>query len=101
MAASTYDRASVMDYPAPLIGINSDGKLDLSRAYATGVAPYRLPTLGGSVPMHLFTDGGRTPVVGVPIVNHDNNQHGANENLRLANLWYAMDLCAALFTTGR
>src|SRR6185369_15129682 len=35
---------------------------------ATGVEAYRLPSLGGSVPMYLFTNGGRTPVVGVPIV---------------------------------
>jgi hypothetical protein len=26
------------------------------------------------------------------------NQHAANENLRIANLWYAMDLYAALLT---
>src|SRR5262249_47586255 len=54
---------------------------------ATGSEVYRLPSLGGSVPMYLFTDNGRTPVVGVPIVNHDNNQHAANENVRLQNLW--------------
>jgi hypothetical protein len=29
---------------------------------------------------------GATPVSGLPIVSHDNNQHGANENLRLQNL---------------
>ena len=29
----------------------------------------------------------RVPVVGLPIANHDNNQHGADENLRLQNLW--------------
>ncbi|HEX8254413.1 MAG TPA: zinc-dependent metalloprotease [Thermoanaerobaculia bacterium] len=39
MAASTENRASVMDYPAPLIRINN-GRLDLSQAYATGVGPY-------------------------------------------------------------
>lgn len=44
MAASTYNRASVMDYPAPLIRI-TDGKLDLSQAYATGVAPYDLAAI--------------------------------------------------------
>jgi hypothetical protein len=32
-AASTQDRASVMDYPAPLIAIRDDGSLDLSDAY--------------------------------------------------------------------
>ena len=39
MAASSHDRASVMDYPAPYVKITS-GKLDLSDAYATGVGPY-------------------------------------------------------------
>lgn len=37
-AASTYgDRASVMDYPAPLIRVNASGQLDFSRAYGVGV----------------------------------------------------------------
>jgi Met-zincin/Domain of unknown function (DUF5117) len=38
-AASTYGRASVMDYPAPLVGI-ADGKLDFSKAYATGMGDW-------------------------------------------------------------
>ena len=38
-AASTYGRASVMDYPAPLVEIRS-GKLDLSNAYAKGIGAY-------------------------------------------------------------
>ena len=38
-AASSYGRASVMDYPAPFVKI-VDGKLDLSDAYAKGVGPY-------------------------------------------------------------
>jgi len=32
-AASTQDRASVMDYPVPLINVRDDGTLDLSNAY--------------------------------------------------------------------
>ena len=37
-AASTFGgRGSVMDYPAPLIGIRADSTLDFSRAYATGI----------------------------------------------------------------
>ncbi len=40
-AASTYgDRASVMDYPAPLIGVTDDGELDFSRAYGVGVGAW-------------------------------------------------------------
>jgi hypothetical protein len=38
--SSTEDRASVMDYPAPLVKINDDGSFDLSDAYATGVGPW-------------------------------------------------------------
>ena len=41
-AASTYGRASVMDYPAPLITIDSDGELDFSDAYAVGVGEWDL-----------------------------------------------------------
>jgi len=33
----------------------------------------------------------------VPIANHDNNQHSANENLRLRNLWDGIELYATLF----
>lgn len=45
------------------------------------------PSLGGSVPLWVFEQELHTPLIGVPIVNHDNNQHSFNENLRLANLW--------------
>ncbi len=37
---SAYGRSSVMDYPAPLVGIRSDGTLDLSDAYPVGVGEY-------------------------------------------------------------
>ena len=39
MAASAGNRASVMDYPAPLVKI-VEGKLDLSDAYATGIGSF-------------------------------------------------------------
>ncbi len=38
-AASTYGRASVMDYPAPMARI-TDGKVDLSDAYGVGVGAF-------------------------------------------------------------
>jgi hypothetical protein len=38
-AASTYGRASVMDYPAPMVEIKG-GKIDLSNAYARGIGEY-------------------------------------------------------------
>jgi hypothetical protein len=40
-AASTYGgRASVMDYPAPLVGVTPEGKLDFSNAYGVGVGEW-------------------------------------------------------------
>ena len=41
-AASTYGRASVMDYPAPLVRITSQGELDFSQAYGVGVGEWDL-----------------------------------------------------------
>ncbi|MGI8672131.1 MAG: zinc-dependent metalloprotease [Luteitalea sp.] len=38
-AASTYGRASVMDYPAPMVKITA-GKIDLSEAYGVGIGPF-------------------------------------------------------------
>jgi acetylornithine deacetylase/succinyl-diaminopimelate desuccinylase-like protein len=65
---------------------------------AAGEPVLKVPTLGGSLPLYLFNDILETPLVVVPIANHDNNQHAPNENLRLANLWYGIDLMAALLT---
>ncbi len=44
MAASTNNRASVMDYPAPYVKI-VNGALDLSDAYAKGVGPYDIAAI--------------------------------------------------------
>ena len=64
---------------------------------AAGRQVVAMPTMGGSVPVHAFTDVLGAPIVIVPIANHDNNQHAADENLRIGNLWYGIDLMAALF----
>lgn len=56
------------------------------------------PGMGGTLPLYLFTDVAGKPAVIVPVANHDNNQHAPDENLRIANLWYAIDLYAALMT---
>ncbi|HEY1773725.1 MAG TPA: M20/M25/M40 family metallo-hydrolase [Gammaproteobacteria bacterium] len=54
------------------------------------------PMLGGSVPMYLFASVFDTPVIGVPIANHDDNQHAKDENLRLQNLWDGIETYAGL-----
>ena len=52
------------------------------------------PTMGGSLPIYLFEDNLDAPIVILPIANHDNNQHGRDENLRLANLFSAIEVYA-------
>ena len=39
-AASVNDRASVMDYPHPLVKLNNAGEIDLSEAYAVGIGEW-------------------------------------------------------------
>lgn len=39
-AASTYGRASVMDYPAPKLSVTEDGAIDVSDAYGVGVGAW-------------------------------------------------------------
>jgi acetylornithine deacetylase/succinyl-diaminopimelate desuccinylase-like protein len=56
------------------------------------------PGSGGSLPLYLFTDVLEKPILMVPIANHDDLQHAPDENLRIWNLWYGIDLYAQLFT---
>ena len=44
-AASTQDRASVMDYPPPLVTLDEKGNIDLSHAYATGIGGWDKRTI--------------------------------------------------------
>ncbi len=44
-AASTQDRASVMDYPPPLATIDAQNQIDLSHAYAVGIGPWDKRTI--------------------------------------------------------
>jgi acetylornithine deacetylase/succinyl-diaminopimelate desuccinylase-like protein len=85
-------------YPATRVPMDSP----LSRAVihatqdALGTPIVALPTLGGSLPMHEFEDVLHTPLIVLPIVNHDNNQHAANENLRMQNLFDGIDVYAGV-----
>jgi acetylornithine deacetylase/succinyl-diaminopimelate desuccinylase-like protein len=55
-----------------------------------------LPTSGGTVPLDVMERASGSPNIEVPIANHDDNQHAANENLRLQNLWDGIETMAAL-----
>ena len=54
------------------------------------------PPMGGSLPLYHFLEVLNAPLIMVPIVNHDNNQHAENENLRIKNLWDGIALYAGL-----
>jgi acetylornithine deacetylase/succinyl-diaminopimelate desuccinylase-like protein len=87
-------------YPAARTPLDLPISQSLMRAIesATAAPVVVMPTLGGSVPMYLFEEVLQASAVGVPTVNHDNNQHAANENLRLQNLWDAIEIFAAILT---
>jgi acetylornithine deacetylase/succinyl-diaminopimelate desuccinylase-like protein len=70
----------------------------LLAAASAGAAtpPLAVPMLGGSLPTSTFEQVLGVPLVILPIANHDNNQHAANENLRMQNLWDGIELFAAV-----
>ena len=71
----------------------------LARSVASAMKPYGtvvLPSLGGSLPLYLFRETLGAPTVTVSLANHDNNQHAEDENLRIGNLWRAIDIAAAV-----
>ena len=63
---------------------------------AIGGPVVTLPTLGGSLPLATLEDALHAPVIILPIVNHDNNQHAQNENLRLRNLFDGVQVYAGV-----
>jgi acetylornithine deacetylase/succinyl-diaminopimelate desuccinylase-like protein len=90
-------------YPAFRADLSSpEGKAVIAAAAKAASGPVVvLPMMGGSVPLYLFADVLHVPVIGLPIVNHDNSQHAANENLRLKNLWDGIDTYSAMMAELR
>lgn len=64
-----------------------------------GQKPLMLPIMGGSVPISPFVTKLKVDAVIVPTVNADNNQHAANENLRLGNYFDGIKTFMGLLTT--
>lgn len=85
-------------YPATRIALDHPAVRSLAAAIEPALDQplLRLPTSGGSLPMHHFVEVLGAPLITFPIVNHDNSQHGPNENLRLRNLWDGIELLAVL-----
>ncbi len=85
-------------YPPSREAMDSPFARALLRAVADGTdePPLAVPTIGGSGPTYLFEQVLHVPVLVLPIANYDNNQHAANENIRVQNLWNGIELYAAL-----
>ena len=99
-AASTHDRASVMDYPAPLIQLKGD-RPDLSNAYATGIGEWDKVaiTFGyGDEPgvldkahargLYFITDSDSRPLGGAHPAAHlwDNGPNAVDELIRVMDV---------------
>ncbi|HEU4628361.1 MAG TPA: M20/M25/M40 family metallo-hydrolase [Gemmatimonadaceae bacterium] len=95
-------RVARLDWGEGYRGVRTDLALPVARAVAQVVGEavdgpvVRLPILGGSLPLAHFEDALHVPLVVLPTVNADNNQHAANENLRLQNLWEAVEIFGQL-----
>jgi len=91
-----------LDWDEGYPGARTAMDLPVSRAVVRAVGeglgrpPLEVPMLGGSIPLYLFTGIMKVPVIVVPIVNHDNSQHAADENLRLQNLWDGIAVFAGI-----
>jgi len=102
----THSRVARVDYGGGYPATRTSMELPVSAAVARvldealGGGVVKAPTLGGSVPMHVFDRLG-LPVIGVPIVNYDNSQHSHNESLRVGHFWRGIETYAALLAALR
>ena len=85
-------------YPAERTRLEHPLVRDLRAALAKEGRFVLLPSLGGSLPLYLVREELGAPSVVLGLWNHDNNQHGEDENLKLRNLWGAISRIAAVMT---
>lgn len=87
-------------YPAVRSNMEDPGVAPLISALGVAASePLILtPSLGGSLPLYMFEETSDAPIVILPIANHDNNQHAADENIRIGNLFYGIAAYAAVLT---
>ena len=94
-AASTQDRASVMDYPVPLVKIRDDNTLDLSEAYDDKIGPWDKRTVlyaYQDFPSGVDSDAARTKILSETIAAGfkyvaDNDSRSAATAHPDGNLW--------------
>jgi acetylornithine deacetylase/succinyl-diaminopimelate desuccinylase-like protein len=88
-------------FPAAKVSMDHPDILPVIEAVKTltGDKLVLLPSEGGSNGIFsIIFDDLKKPGISVNMVNHDNNQHAENENVRVGNLWYGVDLMSVLLT---
>jgi len=95
--------ALIVSDPASYNAVRTPMDLPIAKSVITAVRGARgeivlWPTMGGSVPLGAIERAAHTRTITVPIANYDDNQHSANENLRLENLWNGIQTMAALLS---
>ena len=65
---------------------------------AFGRQPVVIRNSGGTLPVAAFSDALKVPIINLPTVNFDNNQHAENENIRLGHFFTSVKTVAALLT---
>jgi acetylornithine deacetylase/succinyl-diaminopimelate desuccinylase-like protein len=63
-----------------------------------GDKPVQIRIMGGTVPISPFINELKIPAFIVPMVNPDNNQHSPNENLKIGQIAYGIQLFHALLS---
>lgn len=88
----------------PAVKASIDNPITTKAADAIRALDQRLvqmPTIGGGLPFATFSQTLALPSIGLAVVNFDNNQHAANENIRVGHFWEAIEIFAALVTMAR
>jgi acetylornithine deacetylase/succinyl-diaminopimelate desuccinylase-like protein len=70
-------------------------------ARTAGQPPVQMPLMGGTTPFAEIVEALGAPMIGVSVANADDNQHAANENIRIGNLWDGIEIYAALLADTR
>ena len=79
---------SIMPFKSPLNGPHMKKVIEAVES-AARERPFLIPAMGATLPVSPISELMDKPVVIVPTVNADNNQHTHDENIRVGNLWYS------------
>ena len=81
------------------VGRWANAALRARTAPQPGEAPVQIRMMGGTVPTDVLIEALQLPFLLVPTVNDDNNQHAANENLRIGHFVTGTEIIYSLLTT--